>query len=286
MAPFPAAVARATIEADLGAPVAELFAEFEYRPVAAASIAQVHFAVTPQGREVAVKVLRPGIEAAIERDLDLLLWTAELVERWRPDLRNYRPVDTVRSLARPPAAELDLRLEAAAASEFAENCATTPASASPASTGSARAGAWRPSSGSAGLPLTDLDRLAAAGLEPDRILERAATVFFNQIFRDGFFHADMHPGNMLVDPADGAIVALDFGIMGRLSLERRRQLAELLLGFLTGDYARVSDTFFRAGFLRPTRTATPSGKPAARWASRSWACRWARSRWAACSASS
>jgi ubiquinone biosynthesis protein len=81
-----------------------------------------------------------------------------------------------------------------------------------------------------GLPLTDLDLLAAAGLEPDRILERAAVVFFNQIFRDGFFHADMHPGNMLVDPADGAIVALDFGIMGRLSLERRRQLAELLLG--------------------------------------------------------
>ncbi len=251
LAPFPAEVARATIEADLGLPVAELFAAFEDRPVAAASIAQVHFALTPEGEEVAVKVLRPGIEAAIGRDLDLLLWSAQLVERWRPDLRNYRPVDTVKSLAETTRRELDLRLEAAAASEFAQNCANDAGFRVPRvdwrRTGRRVATFERVS----GLPLTDLDLLAAAGLEPDRILERAAVVFFNQIFRDGFFHADMHPGNMLVDPADGAIVALDFGIMGRLSLERRRQLAELLLGFLTGDYGRVSDTFFRAGFLPP-----------------------------------
>ena len=115
---FPSAQAKAVVEADLERPLAELFASFDERPVAAASIAQVHFAVTPEGDEVAVKILRPGIEAAIERDLDFLLWLAEWAERVRPALRRFRPVDTVTLLATTTRREMDLRLEAAAATEF------------------------------------------------------------------------------------------------------------------------------------------------------------------------
>src|SRR4051794_809233 len=121
--PFPAEVARATIEADLGRPIAELFASFDDQPVAAASIAQVHFAVTSEGRPVAVKVLRPGIHQAIERDLDLLLWVAEQIERFRPALRRLRPVDTVRVLAVTTRREMDLRLEGAGPARIAENFA-------------------------------------------------------------------------------------------------------------------------------------------------------------------
>jgi ubiquinone biosynthesis protein len=248
--PFPAEVARATIEADLGRPITELFASFDDQPVAAASIAQVHFAVTSEGRPVAVKVLRPGIHQAIERDLDLLLWVAEQIERFRPALRRLRPVDTVRVLAVTTRREMDLRLEAAAAAEFAENCAGDEGFHIPAVD-------WRRTGPRvvtfervSGLPVVDRTVLRDAGHDPDRILERAATVFFNQVFRDGFFHADMHPGNMLVGRR-GEIVALDFGIMGRLEPATRRQLAEMLLGFLTRNYGHVTDVFFRAGFLPP-----------------------------------
>lgn len=249
--PFPSDVARGIVEADLGRPMPELFAQFDELPTAAASVAQVHFAVTTEGEAVAVKVLRPGVEAAIERDLDLLLWAAELVERWRPGLRNYRPADTVRQLASTTRRELDLRLEAAAASEFAENCSNDEGFRVPRVD-------WRRTGRRvvtfervAGLSISDRGVLAAAGVDPDQVMECAARVFFNQVFRDGYFHADMHPGNMLIDPGSGDIIALDFGIMGRLDLARRRDLAELLLGFLTRDYGRVADVFIRAGFLPP-----------------------------------
>jgi ubiquinone biosynthesis protein len=248
--PFPAEEARAIVEADLGRPIAELFASFEELPVAAASIAQVHFAVTTEGEPVAVKVLRPGIEAAIGRDLDLLLWVAELIERWRPGLRHLRLVETIRTLIVVTAREMDLRLEAAAASEFAENCAADEGFRVPRvdwrRTGRRVATFQRVS----GLPVVDRELLISSGFDPDRIMERAATVFFNQVFRDGFFHADMHPGNMLVD-AKGDIVALDFGIMGRIDLANRRHLAEIMLGFLSRDYGRVADVFIRAGFVPP-----------------------------------
>ncbi|MFO1069898.1 MAG: 2-polyprenylphenol 6-hydroxylase [Geminicoccaceae bacterium] len=248
---FPAAAARATIEAELERPIAELFASFTDEPVAAASIAQVHFAITAEGEPVAVKVLRPGIEARIERDLDFLLWVAEWAERTTPMLRRYRPIATVLMLREGTRREMDLRLEAAAAAEFAETCADDEGFKVPRVD-------WRRTARRvvtfervAGLRAVRGD-LIAAGLDPDQILANAARVFFNQVFRDGYFHADMHPGNMLISP-DGQIIAMDFGIMGRLDLPTRRNLAEILLGFLQRDYRKVADLFFRLGFLPRTQ---------------------------------
>jgi ubiquinone biosynthesis protein len=245
---FPSAEATAVVEAELERPVTALFASFEDKPVAAASISQVHFAVTPEGEKVAVKILRPGIEAAIERDLDFLLWLAEWSERIRPALRRYRPVDSVRMLAATTRREMDLRLEAAAAAEFRQNCAGDEGFKVPrvdwVRTGRRVVTFERVS----GLPADERDRLIEHGHDPDAILAQAAVVFFNQVFRDGFFHADMHPGNMLIDEA-GRIVALDFGIMGRIDLAMRRHLAEILVGFLSRDYRRVAAVFFSAGFV-------------------------------------
>ncbi len=245
---FPAAEAKAVIEAELERPLAQIFASFDDRPVAAASIAQVHFAVTPEGDEVAVKILRPGIAAAIDRDLDFLLWLAEWAERVRPALRRFRPVETVALLATTTRREMDLRLEAAAAAEFRDNCIDDEGFVVPQVD-------WRRTGRRvvtfervSGLPADEPQRLVEAGHDPDAILAQAAVVFFNQVFRDGFFHADMHPGNMLID-AQGRIVAMDFGIMGRLDLATRRHLAEILLGFLARDYRRVARVFFRAGFV-------------------------------------
>jgi ubiquinone biosynthesis protein len=248
--PFPGAAARAIVEAELDRPLAALFASFEAQPVAAASIAQVHFAVTTEGDEVAVKVLRPGIEAAIERDLDLFLWLAQLAERAQPLLRRFRPVDVVQELARTTRHELDLRLEAAAAAEFRQNCAEDEGFRVPAVDWKRTGRRVVTFERVVGFPADDREALIAHGFDPDRIMEQAARVFFNQVFRDGFFHADMHPGNMVID-ARGDIVAMDFGIMGRLDTATRRHLAEVLVGFLRADYRRVADVFFRAGFLPP-----------------------------------
>jgi ubiquinone biosynthesis protein len=249
--PFSGTEARATVAAELGTPVESLFDSFEDVPIAAASIAQVHLATTSEGQPVAVKVLRPGIRAAFARDLDLFLWIADLIERTQPSLRRLKPTAVVNTFAETVWVEMDLRFEAAAASELRHNLKDDPDFRVPTVD-------WRRTSRQvmtaervAGIPIDERERLIAAGHEPRAILEKAANAFFKQVFRDGFFHADLHPGNLFV-AEDGAIVAVDFGIMGRLDRKTRFYLADMLLGFLTGDYRRVAQVHFDAGYV-PSR---------------------------------
>jgi len=246
--PFPGDEACAFIEAEFGQPIGELFASFEDTPIAAASIAQVHFAVTSEGREVAVKVLRPGIEEAFARDLELFFWVSELIEAARPELRRLKPVESIRTLAETVELEMDLRFEAAAAAEMGENFADDDTFSVPDVDWQRTGKRVLTTERVGGIPLDDRAAVLAAGLDPDTIIEHAASAFFNMVFRDGFFHADLHPGNWFVR-ADGGIVAVDFGIMGRIDRSTRRHLAEMLLGFLTRDYRRAAEVHFEAGWV-------------------------------------
>jgi ubiquinone biosynthesis protein len=246
--PFAASQARALIEAEFGSSVANIYLAFDDMPVAAASIAQVHFATTIEGDDVAVKVLRPGIAGAFARDLDLLRWLADLIERTRPAMRRLKPVEIVRTLAQSVELEMDLRFEAAAASELAENFAGDSDFHVP-KVDWRRTGRGVLTTGRvAGIRVDDRAALIAAGHDIDALLRKAAEAFFNQVFRDGFFHADLHPGNMFVE-ADGAIGVVDFGIMGRLDRDTRFFLADMLVGFLSGDYRRVAEVHFAAGYV-------------------------------------
>lgn len=246
--PFPAQAARTIIEEDLGRPLDQLYRSFDDVPVAAASIAQVHFAVTQEGEEVAVKVLRPGVEQAFARDLDLLAWLAEWAEIAQPSLKRLKPVEVVKTLAESVQIEMDLRFEAAAAAEMAENFAGDDGFYIPAVDWNRTARRVMTLERIIGLSVDEHDDLAKAGFKSEDILTRAAEAFFNMVFRDGFFHADMHPGNLFVD-LQGRLVAVDFGIMGRVDKRTRRFLGEMLLGFLNGNYRRVAEVHFEAGFV-------------------------------------
>ena len=250
---FPGAAARAAIEAEFAQPLDALFQSFDETAIAAASIAQVHFACTTDEKEVAVKVLRPGVAAAFARDLDLFLWLAVLLERLHPPLRRLKPVEVVRTLAEIVRFEMDLRFEAAAASELAENFAGDPSFHVPRIDWSRTGRGVLTLERIEGVRIDNRTELIAAGHRIDDVLLKAAEAFFNQVFRDGFFHADMHPGNMFVDPS-GAIVVIDFGIMGRLDRATRWYLADMLVGFLTGDYRRVAEVHFAAGYVPSTRS--------------------------------
>jgi ubiquinone biosynthesis protein len=251
--PFPTAQARATVAAELGQPIEALFRSFDDQPVAAASIAQVHFAVAPDGSDVAVKILRPGVEAQFACDLDLFLWIAERIERHAPRLRRLKPVEVIATLAQSVRVEMDLRLEAAAASELAQNFAGDTDLRVPKVDWARTARRVLTIERISGLPVDERAALIAAGLDPQEIVAKAARSFFKQVFRDGFFHADMHPGNLFVAP-DGTLVAVDFGIMGRLDKRTRHYLADMLMGFLTGDYAAVAEVHFRAGYVPATQS--------------------------------
>ena len=251
--PFAAAEARRTIEEGLGRPMAELFARFDDIPVAAASIAQVHFAETLDGREVAVKVLRPGIEKAFADDLGLFMWMARLIEALRPEWRRLKPVESVQTLADSVKIEMDLRFEAAAAAEFAENFAADPDFTVPAVDWALTSRRVLTTERLQGVAMDDRDAIIAAGHDPLQVLTKAANAFFHQVFRDGFFHADLHPGNLFVI-ADGGVGAVDFGIIGRLDKRTRVHLGEMLLGFLTRDYARVAEVHFEAGWIPPDQS--------------------------------
>ena len=246
VAPLPREVAVKRIEAAFGAPLNETFAEFG-ESVAAASIAQVHKARVGDGF-VAVKILRPGVERRFARDLKDMFFAARLAERMVPDAKRLRPVQIVETLARSVRMELDFRLEAAAAAEYAENLKDDGDFRAPAidwdrTTREVLTMEWID-----GLSLSDPAALAAQGLDLPALGRKFIQSFLTHALRDGFFHADMHQGNFLVD-ADGRIVALDFGIMGRLGRPERRFLAEILYGFIKRDYLRVAQVHFEAGYV-------------------------------------
>ena len=251
--PFSGAEARAAIEKELGAPLDSVFARFEEDPVSAASIAQVHFAVTREAegievREVAVKVLRPDIEAAFARDIEFFFVLARLAERSQPRLRRLKPVEVVHLFAETVRVEMDLRMEAAAASQLADNFAEDPSYQVP-PVDWQRSGRRVLTQGRlTGIRLDDRETLLAAGHDLTEVLTKAAQIFFNQVFRDGFFHGDQHPGNMFVD-AEGNIGAVDFGIMGQLDRDTRYFLADMLLATLSRDYRRLAQVHADAGYL-------------------------------------
>ncbi|MBE9553633.1 MAG: 2-polyprenylphenol 6-hydroxylase [Proteobacteria bacterium] len=246
--PFPSDQAKAIIKAELGRTIEELFDRFDSDPIAAASIAQVHFATTTDGEEVAVKVLRPDVEAIFASDLDLMYWVARLVERARPDLRRLKPVEVVRTFEDTVRLEMDLRMEAAAAAELAENFADDRDFLVPRVDWQRTGHRVLTTERIDGIPIDEVEALVDAGLDPRDIIEKSARVFFYQVFRDGFFHADMHPGNMFIG-RDGALMPVDFGIMGRLDRKTRNYLADMLLAFLQRDYRRVAEVHFQAGYV-------------------------------------
>ncbi len=248
---FPEAEARAIVEVALHRPVSELFLSFS-PPIAAASIAQVHKAeiadAEGETRAVAVKVLRPDIRRRFKRDLDTFYEGARLVERFDPAARRLRPIAVVDTLARGVTIEMDLRLEAAALSEMAETTAADSGFRVPRIEWELTARDVLTLEWIDGIKLSDLAALRAAGHDLPLLAQRLMQAFLRHALRDGFFHADMHQGNLFVDAA-GDIVAVDFGIMGRLGRAERRFLAEILFGFIRRDYRRVAEVHFEAGYV-------------------------------------
>jgi ubiquinone biosynthesis protein len=250
--PFPTAIAKAMIEEELEVPVDELFSEFS-EPVAAASIAQVHRArLADTGEDVAVKVLRPRIVKAFRKDIDAFYLAAWLIEFLSPAARRLRPTDVIRHFEGVVMGELDLRLESAAAAEFAANTARDAGIRVPRphwflSSRNVMTLGWAD-----GIPMGDVDAIRAAGHDTDALGERILQLFLRHALRDGYFHADMHQGNLKVAP-DGDIVFYDFGIMGRLDDYTRRVYAEILYGFIRKDYRRVAEVHFEAGYVPADR---------------------------------
>jgi ubiquinone biosynthesis protein len=248
--PFPQHEAEAVIAASLERPLRQAFTSFG-PPVAAASIAQVHRGeIEHDGirRSVAVKVLRPNVATRFRRDLSDFFFVAHKAETHSADARRLRLVEVINTMSRSVAMEMDLRLEAAALSEMAENTRDDPDFRVPAvdwdrTTHNVLTMEWID-----GIALNDHVRLAQAEIDLPDLGRKVIQSFLRHALRDGFFHADMHPGNLFLDEA-GRLVAVDFGIMGRLGLKERRFLAEILLGFITRNYRRVAEVHFEAGYV-------------------------------------
>ena len=252
MPPFPQAEAERAVAASLGRPITEVFTRFG-PPVAAASIAQVHRAEVGHGdaaHPVAVKVLRPGVEQSFHADLRAFTYAARHAESLSAEARRLRLIEVVDTLRRSVMMEMDFRLEAAALSEMAENTKNDSDFRVPAVD-------WDRTSKEVltlewidATPLSDRARLEAKGFDLRQLARALIQTFLRHALRDGFFHADMHPGNLFVDD-EARLIAVDFGIMGRLGVKERLFLAEILHGFITRDYHRVAEVHFEAGYVPP-----------------------------------
>jgi len=254
--PFDPALAIAEIERSLERPLSELFVEFDREPVASASIAQVHFAVLRDGRDeptlAAVKILRPGMLPAIERDIALLDSAATLVEKLWADGKRLKPREVVAEFSKHLHDELDLMREASSASQLRRNFTGSPLLAVPEIHWDWCSASVMTMQRMHGLPVSQVDALREQGVDIALLARSGVEIFFTQVFRDGFFHADMHPGNILVSTREetrGQYIALDFGIMGTLTEVDKKYLATNFLAFFNRDYKRVAEAHLEAGWV-------------------------------------
>jgi ubiquinone biosynthesis protein len=254
--PFDSDIAVAAIEKSLGKPIAELFVAFERKPVASASIAQVHFGVmrTREGgeREVAIKVLRPGMLAAMDQDIALMRWMANFIERWSEDGRRLKPREVVAEFDKYLHDELDLIREASSAAQLRRNMQGLGLVLIPEMYWDLCTTDVLVMERMHGLPISQVDALRAAGVDIPKLARDGVTLFFTQVFRDGFFHADMHPGNIQVsvEPATlGRYISLDFGIVGSLTEVDKEYLAQNFAAFFRRDYKRVAQLHIESGWV-------------------------------------
>ncbi|MGD1881156.1 MAG: 2-polyprenylphenol 6-hydroxylase [Paracoccaceae bacterium] len=250
--PFSIEEAKSEIGRELGVPAETIFSEFS-EPVAAASIAQVHKArLVGSDEDVAVKVLRPDIERAFRQDVDAFYLAARIVELFAPGARRLRPMDVIEHFDGVVRGELDLRLESSSASEFAANTKDDPGFTLPSIKWDYSARRVMTLGWADGINMGDNDALDAAGHNRQELSERVLKLFLLHALRDGFFHADMHQGNMKVAP-NGDVIAYDFGIMGHIDEYTRRVYAEILFGFIRRDFKRVAEVHFEAGYVPPDK---------------------------------
>ena len=250
--PFPAAEARRLVERAFNQPIEAVFATFDAEPVASASIAQVHFATLMDGREVAVKVLRPGMLAVIDDDLALLRTLARWIDRWSVDGKRLKPREVVAEFDNYLHDELDLVREAANGAQLRRNMEGLGLLLVPEMVWDYCTQSVIVMERMKGVPISQRQRLRAAGVDIPKLARDGVTIFFTQVFRDGFFHADMHPGNIQVsiDPATfGRYIALDFGIVGTLTEVDKDYLAQNFIAFFRRDYKRVAELHLESGWV-------------------------------------
>jgi ubiquinone biosynthesis protein len=248
--PFPGEEAVALIEAEFNAKVSEIFAEFDLTPLASASVAQVHAARLHSGEEVVVKVLRPNIHAKLRQDLELLAALARLVSFW-PAAKRFRPVEVIAEFEKTLLDELDLMREAANCQELRRHFEDSELLYVPKVYWDFTRPAVLVLERLRGIPISDRKALEAAGVDLKLLAERGVEIFFTQVFRDNFFHADMHPGNIFVDPARTRYLAVDFGIVASLSEDDQYYLAVNLLAFFNRDYRKVAQMHVESGWVPP-----------------------------------